>query len=258
MHAHLGRIAESYPHSDFGPLNRTTARDLLAAAKLTTPEATPNDVVSFLVSKFRDKRPYPYENGLRKFGGMIIAVREDFAAWHRSQPQGPKEIRVETEDVAAEAENASTDSTKADGPAGATVQALPTIWENPQEGCEDEPRAQPAVAGPCSKCSGKGYYLDDTGREHLGGEEFKTLAAAACHCSKGREIGYRRLTAIERKAAERLGVGWIPAHRPRDQMAYTRPEDTRDAQPVEIPPGPGNRSGAGTGQLALPASGFTK
>jgi hypothetical protein len=130
MQAHLRRITESYPRSNFGPLNRTTARDLLAAAKVTTPEATPNDVAAFLASKFRDKRPYPYENGLIEFGGMLVTVHEDFPNWFRSQPQGPKEIRTETENVSAEAENRSTDSTQPYGAATATVQVPQTITEN--------------------------------------------------------------------------------------------------------------------------------
>ena len=85
MQAHLEAIAEAYPRSDFGPANRTTARDMLAAAKLADPQANADHVRAFLASKFQHKAPYPYEAGIRIFGGMLRMVAEDFGAWFRFQ-----------------------------------------------------------------------------------------------------------------------------------------------------------------------------
>ena len=68
--------------------------------------------------------------------------------------------------------------------------------------------------GPCRHCSGRGYILDDAGKELVAGEELKTIAASACGCFKGREIGFARLVAIEREEVRRRGPGWIGAHRP--------------------------------------------
>jgi hypothetical protein len=66
MQAHLKGFTDAYPRANFGPVNQTTARDMLAAAILAAPKATPDDVAVFLKSKFRDKRPYPYESGPRR------------------------------------------------------------------------------------------------------------------------------------------------------------------------------------------------
>jgi hypothetical protein len=81
MRTHLAAIAHAYPRSNFGVLTQATAHDILAAAKLARAEATPADVSTFLVEKFRYRRPYPYERGIQTFAGMLTMVAEDFAAW---------------------------------------------------------------------------------------------------------------------------------------------------------------------------------
>jgi hypothetical protein len=75
--------------------------------------------------------------------------------------------------------------------------------------------------GPCKHCSGRRYLLIDTGTELVDGEKLKTIAASACGCSKGREIGLGRLAAIERDEAKQRGPGWIAAHRPFDHPAIS-------------------------------------
>ena len=207
MQAHLEAIAEAYPRSDFGPANRTTARDMLAAAKLADPQANADHVRAFLASKFQHKAPYPYEAGIRIFGGMLRMVAEDFGAWFRFQ-------QAREAPMAAQCAEQSPEHSlvlQHEGYSSVKPTAVPPL--SPMR----PPTRRTAVAaggpGSCQHCSGKGYRLDDTGTEQIAGKEFRTVAASACDCSKGREIGYRRLAAIERKVAEQRGVGWIPAHR---------------------------------------------
>jgi len=228
MQAHLKAITETYPRAKFGPANRTTAHDILAAATLADSRGIgdvasideairrlPDDVAAFLASKCRDKRPYPYENGIRTFGGMLKVVYEDFSVWFRSQqaPETP---------VAADAASPSSPSEPCETamlptpdmrflhPAHPVSARAPVSQPN---------RAAPNTAGPCERCAGKGYRLHDTGTESVAGEELKTIAARACECPKGRQIGYRLLADIERQEAKRRGPGWIAEHRPCDQAA---------------------------------------
>jgi hypothetical protein len=210
MQAHLIAITKAYPSASFGPPSRTTARDMLAAAKLAKVDATPDQVSAFLAWKFRDRRPYPYENGIRTFGGMLRMVADDLDAWLSTLPA--REATRVTE-------------TDADRSADQPSEQIP----EPRREEEDSfmPPAPPPTAtvreaespSPCQHCSGRGYLLDDSGTERVTGEELQTIAAWACHCSKGRDIGYGRLAAIERKEAERRGVGWIAAHFPSDSAA---------------------------------------
>ena len=215
MQPHLKGITEAYPRANFGPANRTTARDMLAAAKLADPKAIPDDVAAFLAAKFRDRRPYPYESGLQTFGGMLKVVYEDFGAWFRSH-QAP-ETPVATK---AASPSSPYESCEHALPPSLDMWFLHPAPPAPATAPVSPPGpAAPYIAGPCERCSGKGYHLDDTGTESVDGEELKTIAASACTCPKGRKIDYGRLVAIERKEAERRGPGWIAAHRPSDHAA---------------------------------------
>ena len=75
----LDRVSSCFPH--FGPPSRTTARHLLAAARLSreamgfdSGDVTPDDVRQFLDSKLQKRR----RRGLRCFGGLLVAAHEDF------------------------------------------------------------------------------------------------------------------------------------------------------------------------------------
>ncbi len=85
MQAHLVAITEGYPNSNFGPPSRATARDMIGAARLSNPDTTPEYAATFLAAKFAKRKPFPYENGLRRFGGMIVAVKEDFPEWVKTR-----------------------------------------------------------------------------------------------------------------------------------------------------------------------------
>jgi hypothetical protein len=207
MQAHLIAISKAYPSANFGPPSRTTARDMLAAAKLAKVDATPDQVGTFLACKFRDKRPYPYESGIRTFGGMLRMVADDFGAWLSTLP---------AEEAAQVTENDADRS--ADRPSEQIPEPRREEYSFVRPGPSPTATVREAESpGPCQHCSGRGYLLDDSGTERVTGEELQTIDARACYCSKGRDVGYRRLVEIERKEAERRGVGWIAAHRPFDQ-----------------------------------------
>jgi hypothetical protein len=88
MQVHLATIAETFHRSSLGPHNRTTARDIMGAAKLSKPDATPDEVSKFIAWKFRERRPYPYESrGLRTFGGVLPVVAAEFGSWMQSDAQ---------------------------------------------------------------------------------------------------------------------------------------------------------------------------
>ena len=208
MQAHLKGITEAYPRANFGPANRTVAHDMLAAAKLADPKATPDDVAAFLASKFRDRRPYPYESGLQKFGGMLTVVYEDFGAWLRSH-QAP-EASVVAKTASPSPPYEPCEHAMPPSPEMCFLHPAPVSPPGP---------AAPHTAGPCERCSGKGYHLNDTGTENVASKEFKTIVARGCECPKGRQIGYPLLAKIEHDEAERRGPGWIPAHRSSDHPA---------------------------------------
>jgi len=217
MQAHLKAIAEAYPRADFGPASRTTARDILAAAKLADPHANADHVRSFLAWKFRHKAPHPYESGIQTFGGMLRMVFEDFGVWFRSQQA--REVPAAAQAADQRPKHTIEPQHEEHSSAQPTAPPVPPA-EIPPPWSMRPPSTRTALAArdagppdPCQHCSGKGYRLDDTGTERVAGEEFRTVAASACDCSKGREIGYGRLAAIERKVAEQRGVEWIPAHR---------------------------------------------
>jgi hypothetical protein len=215
MQAHLEAIAEAYPRASFGPANWTTARDMLGAAKLAGPKATPDDVAAFLASKFRDRRPYPYESGLQMFGGMLTVVYEDFSAWLPSHhaPEATVAAKAASPSMPYELCERAT-------PPSPDMRFLQLAPPDPAAAPVSPPKyAVPHTAGSCERCFGRGYHLDTTGTETVEGEERKTVAASACDCPKGRETSYERLTVIELKEAKRRGPGWIAAHRPSDHAA---------------------------------------
>jgi hypothetical protein len=79
MRVLLVKVASLYPH--LGPLALMTARHMFAAAKLSrenlgldSSDITPDDVFLFLASKL----PPPQGGWLRSFGGLLVAVYEDF------------------------------------------------------------------------------------------------------------------------------------------------------------------------------------
>ena len=51
MRNHLVAISQAFPRANFGAASARTARDILAAAKLATPDSTPDHVASFLAAK---------------------------------------------------------------------------------------------------------------------------------------------------------------------------------------------------------------
>jgi hypothetical protein len=201
-------ISEEYPRANFGAANWATARDILGAAKLANPGSTPDHVVSFLAWKFRDRRPYPYECGIRTFGGILKIVADDLGAWFWSQQQAepPRAALADTDAT----DDRGVEETPASGRKKAHfIQAIPPPTA-----------AVSLLARPsaCPYCSGRGYRIDDTATECIDGEELRTINASACNCSKGRNIGCRRLAEIERRETEQRGVGWIAEHRPFDLM----------------------------------------
>ncbi len=210
MLGHLAAIAEAYPCSSFGPVNRTTARDLVAAAKLSDPDANAAHVSEFLAWKFRQKRPHPYERGIETFGGMLTMVAEDFGAWFSKQRKPVQEIPLPLENTPTpQGEQNSSDQeiTMAE-----TAEAISTEVPQPL------PRTtgtdgQPASIASCS-CLGQGHRIDDTGSEELAGVTVRTIALVPCRCTKGREIGFARLAAMEKKIANERGSGWVAAHHP--------------------------------------------
>lgn len=68
----LRRIRETVV---FGPLLPTTAKDILAAARVSVPTATPADVLEFVTVKLLRK------NSLQQWGDLLIALYEEFGQW---------------------------------------------------------------------------------------------------------------------------------------------------------------------------------
>jgi len=242
MQGYLRRIAEAYPRAHFGPPNITTARDIFRAARLTgtCSHASPDDVAAFLAWKFRDKRPWPYERGIQTFGGMLRMLAEDFGSWWLHSKRAPQ-VPPETNGASDASNSAPADEPELIPATGCAEHSFDAPWaegEAPQPMRAPSPppgrglcrsygsRVYPVVlsvkaldassSGRCEGCSDKGYRLDDSGTEQVAGEEFKTISVSACNCSKGHQIGFRRLAEIERKEAQRRGPGWVAAHRPLD------------------------------------------
>jgi len=221
MLVHLAAISEAYPRSSFGSVNRTTARDFVAAAKLNDPDANADHVAELLAWKFRQKRPYPYERGIQTFGGMLRIVVEDFGAWFCSQKR--EKLAQSPPPQTPPLDERTVDNISASQPKGIqlaggmemneTAESVGTLAAGSLSSSPTGGTCSERSAVPCSDCLGKGYILDESGVEQLAGAEVKTIAAMACGCSKGHEMGYARLAAIERTIAERRGVGWISAHR---------------------------------------------
>lgn len=210
MLGHLVAITEAYPCSSFGPVNPTTARDLVAAAKLSDPDANAAHVSEFIAWKFQQKRPYPYEGGIETFGGMLTMVAEDFGAWFSKQRKLVQENPPPLENTPTpQAEQNSSDQeiTMAE-----TAEAISTPVPEPLPHPTSTDGQRESIAS-CS-CLGRGYRIDDTGSEELAGVTIRTVALVPCRCPKGREIGFARLAAMEKKIANERGSGWVAAHRP--------------------------------------------
>ena len=199
MRTELAAISKAYPRSNFGALTRRTAHDVMAAAKLARADATPADVSAFLAEKFRDRRPFPYERGIQTFAGMFTMVAEDFGGWVVGQAKiNPlRDLPV------------NPGAPTATPVAERLEEKIPTS-ESAQVAKDQSGKRQSSSI--CPHCSNRGFHLD-TGTETVSATEFRTVAAFACTCSKGRSIGYSRLAAIEQREAERYGSGWLPAHR---------------------------------------------
>lgn len=153
---------------------------------------------------------------------MLRIVAEDFGAWFRSQEaaQAPQAARAADQPSEHTLAPQLEEPSFAQSTAPVPPESIPPQWTiHPPSALAAITDRDEGLPSPCQHCSDKGYLLDDAGTEQVAGEELKTIAASACNCSKGREIGCGRLAEIERKEAGRRGVGWISAHRPFDHVA---------------------------------------